>query len=143
MIIGIDVGKNGAIAWTTLGDTLVEKMPETTKDLWDLIDEIAQSAGTEVPHCYLEQVSSSPQMGVVSAFSFGNGFGHLEMALTAAGIPFTKVRPQVWMKHLGCMTKGDKNVTKRMAQQLYPNIKITHANADALLIHEYGKQIHK
>jgi hypothetical protein len=143
MIIGIDVGKNGAIAWTTLGDTLVEKMPETTKDLWDLIDEIAQSAGTEVPHCYLEQVSSSPQMGVVSAFSFGNGFGHLEMALTAAGIPFTKVRPQVWMKHLGCMTKGDKNVTKRMAQQLYPDIKITHANADALLIHEYGKQIHK
>lgn len=143
MIIGIDVGKNGAIAWTTLGDTIVEKMPETTKDLWDLIDEIAQSAGTEVPHCYLEQVSSSPQMGVVSAFSFGNGFGHLEMALTAAGIPFTKVRPQVWMKHLGCMTKGDKNVTKRMAQQLYPEIKITHANADALLIHEYGKQIHK
>lgn len=143
MIIGIDVGKNGAIAWTTLGDTLVEKMPETTKDLWDLIDEIAKSAGTEVPHCYLENVSSSPQMGVVSAFSFGNGFGHLEMALTAAGIPFTKVRPQVWMKHLGCMTKGDKNVTKRMAQQLYPNIKITHSNADALLIHEYGKQIHK
>jgi hypothetical protein len=41
------------------------------------------------------------------------------------------------------MTKGDKNVTKRMAQQLYPDIKITHANADALLIHEYGKQIHK
>ena len=145
MIIGIDVGKNGAIAWTTLGDTLVEKMPETTKDLWDLIDGIAKDAhrNLEVPHCYLEQVSSSPQMGVVSAFSFGNGFGHLEMALTAAGIAFTKVRPQVWMKHLGCMTKGDKNVTKRMAQQLYPDIKITHANADALLIHEYGKQIHK
>ena len=145
MIIGIDVGKNGAIAWTTLGDTLVEKMPETTKDLWDLIVGIAYDAqrNLEIPHCYLEQVSSSPQMGVVSAFSFGNGFGHLEMALTAAGIPFTKVRPQVWMKHLGCMTKGDKNVTKRMAQQLYPDIKITHANADALLIHEYGKQIHK
>lgn len=145
MIIGIDVGKNGAVAWTTLGNTLVEKMPETTRDLWDLIDGIANDArrNLETPHCYLEQVSSSPQMGVVSAFSFGNGFGHLEMALTAAGIPYTKVRPQVWMKHLGCMTKGDKNVTKRMAQQLYPSIKITHANADALLIHEYGKQIHK
>ena len=145
MIIGIDVGKNGAVAWTTLGDTLVEKMPETTKDLWDLIDGIAKDAhrNLEIPHCYLEQVSSSPQMGVVSAFSFGNGFGHLEMALTAAGIPFTKVRPQVWMKHLGCMTKGDKNVTKRMAQQLYPEIKINHYVADALLIHEYGKQIHK
>lgn len=145
MIIGIDVGKNGAVAWTTLGNTLVEKMPETTRDLWDLIDGIANDArrNLETPHCYLEQVSSSPQMGVVSAFSFGNGFGHLEMALTAAGIAYTKVRPQVWMKHLGCMTKGDKNVTKRMAQQLYPEIKINHYVADALLIHEYGKQISK
>jgi len=145
MIIGIDVGKNGAVAWTTMEYTLVEKMPETVRDLWELINGIAEEArmNLEVPHCYLEQVSSSPQMGVVSAFSFGNGFGHLEMALTAAGIAFTKVRPQVWMKHLGCMTKGDKNVTKRMAQQLYPQIKITHANADALLIHEYGKQIHR
>jgi len=30
-----------------------------------------------------------------------------------------------------------------MAQQLYPGIKITHTNADALLIHEYGKQLEK
>jgi crossover junction endodeoxyribonuclease RuvC len=145
VVIGIDVGKNGAVAWTTLGETLVEKMPDTIRDLWDLIYGIAVDARSnmEIPHCYLEQVSSSPQMGVVSAFSFGNGFGHLEMALTASCIPYTKVRPQVWMKHLGCMTKGDKNVTKRMAQQLYPGIKITHTNADALLIHEYGKQIEK
>ena len=145
MIIGIDVGKNGAVAWTAAGDTIVEKMPDTVRDLWDLIAGIASDSRSnrETPHCYLEQVSSSPQMGVVSAFSFGNGFGHLEMALTAAGISFTKVRPQVWMKHLGCMTKGDKNITKRMAQQLFPDIKVTHTNADALLIHEYGKQINK
>jgi Holliday junction resolvasome RuvABC endonuclease subunit len=77
-------------------------------------------------------------MGVVSAFSFGNGFGHLEMALTAAGIPFTRVRPQVWQKALGCLTKGDKNVTKRKAQELFPSIKATHATADALLIAQYG-----
>ena len=140
MIIGIDVGKNGAIAWSSLGKTCVEKMPDTIKDLWDLIESISNDAhgNLELPHCYLEQVASSPQMGVVSAFSFGNGFGHLEMALTAASIPFTRVRPQVWMKDLGCMTKGDKNVTKRLAQQLFPDITITHANADALLIMTYG-----
>lgn len=140
MIIGIDVGKNGAIAWSSLGKTCVEKMPDTIKDLWDLIQSIKDSAfgDKDIIHCYLEQVSSSPQMGVVSAFCFGNGFGHLEMALTAAGIPFTRIRPQVWMKTLGCMTKGDKNVTKRLAQQLFPDISITHSNADALLIMTYG-----
>jgi hypothetical protein len=140
MIIGIDVGKNGAIAWSFLGKTCVEKMPDTIKDLWELIESIKDSAfgDKDIIHCYLEQVASSPQMGVVSAFSFGNGFGHLEMALTAASIPFTRVRPQVWMKELGCMTKGDKNVTKRLAQQLFPDITITHSNADALLIMTYG-----
>jgi hypothetical protein len=91
---------------------------------------------------YIEQVHSSPQMGVKSAFTFGNGFGHLEMALTAAGIPFTRVRPQVWQKELGCLTKGDKNITKRKAQELFPSIKATHATSDALLIAHYGTKQH-
>jgi hypothetical protein len=77
-------------------------------------------------------------MGVKSAFTFGNGFGHLEMALTAAEIPFSRVRPQEWQKAMGCMTKGDKNVSKAKAQELFPSIKVTHAIADSLLIMQYG-----
>jgi hypothetical protein len=99
----------------------------------------AGSGGTGI-HAYIEQVYSSPQMGVKSAFTFGNGFGHLEMALTAAGIPFARIRPQVWQKELGCLTKGDKNVSKRKAQELFPSMKVTHATADALLIAKYGTQ---
>ena len=99
----------------------------------------ALTGGTGI-HAYIEQVHSSPQMGVKSAFTFGNGFGHLEMALTAAGIPFTRIRPQVWQKELGCLTKGDKNVSKRKAQELFPSMKVTHATADALLIAKYGTQ---
>ena len=138
--IGIDPGKNGAIAWITDGKTCVEKMPDTLQDLWELIVSISLNTGIGYRRifAYVEQVSSSPQMGVVSAFSFGRGYGNLEMALTAAGIPFERVRPQVWMKALGCMTKGDKNVTKRKAQELFPDQKITHATADALLIAHYG-----
>jgi hypothetical protein len=82
-------------------------------------------------------------MGVVSAFSFGNGFGHLEMALVGNGIPFDRVRPQLWQKTMQCMSKGDKNVTKNKAQELFPNIKVTHAIADALLIAEYGNRTHQ
>jgi hypothetical protein len=39
------------------------------------------------------------------------------------------------------MSKGDKNVTKRRAQQLFPQLKVTHAIADALLIAEYGRRV--
>lgn len=133
--IGIDPGTNGAIAWITNGKPCAEKMPDTLQDLWELLCEISSEG---ICKAYVEQVSSSPQMGVVSAFSFGRGYGNLEMALTAAGIPFERVRPQVWQKALGCMTKGDKNVTKRKAQELFPSLKITHATADSLLIAEYG-----
>lgn len=140
-IIGIDPGTNGGIAWITDGKPCVEKMPDTLKDLWELLRDI-DIASEEYCHAYIEQVHSSPQMGVKSAFTFGNGFGHLEMALTAAGIPFTRIRPQVWQKELGCMTKGDKNITKRKAQELFPSLKVTHATADALLIATYGTKQH-
>jgi hypothetical protein len=113
-VIGIDPGTNGGIAWITDGKPCVEKMPDTLQDLWELIQDI-------------RAVSS---------------FGHLEMALTAAGIPFTRIRPQVWQKELGCLTKGDKNVTKRKAQELFPSLKVTHATADALLIAKYGTKQH-
>lgn len=134
-IIGIDPGANGAIAWITDGKPCVEKMPDTLQDLWELLCELSNEGNCKA---YLEAVSSSPQMGVVSSFSFGRGYGNLEMALTAAGIPFERIRPQVWQKALGCMTKGNKNVSKRKAQELFPDRKVTHTTADALLIAYYG-----
>ena len=141
-IIGVDPGANGGIAWITDGKACVEKMPDTLQDLWELIRDITNHPRSSLDgrkyKAYIEQVSSSPQMGVVSAFSFGRGYGNLEMALTAAGVPFERVRPQVWQKALGCMTKGDKNVSKRKAQELFPDRKVTHATADALLIAYYG-----
>jgi crossover junction endodeoxyribonuclease RuvC len=139
--IGIDPGANGAIAWIDeRGKSCVEKMPDTLQDLWELVVSISLNAGTGGlgVRAYLEAVSSSPQMGVVSSFSFGRGYGNLEMALTAARIPFERVRPQVWQKAMGCMTKGDKNISKAKAQELFPDKKIIHATADALLIALYG-----
>ena len=139
--IGIDPGINGGIAVLGhQGYAQAYKMPPTSMDIWELIQEIKASADFENYRILatLESVSSSPQMGVTSAFTFGNGFGHLEMALTAAGIPFERVSPQKWQKAMGCLTKGDKNVSKRRAQELFPQIKVTHATADALLIASYG-----
>lgn len=149
-IIGIDPGKSGGIAWIRDGRACVERMPETLADLWELVEEIVRGSwivchSGHVRNCraYLEEVHAMPKQGVTSTFTFGRGFGHLEMALTAAGVPFERVRPQVWQKALGCLTKGDKNVTKRRAQELFPSLKVTHATADALLIAHYGENQNK
>jgi Holliday junction resolvasome RuvABC endonuclease subunit len=91
----------------------------------------------------IEKVSSSPQMGVVSAFTFGRSYGFLRGVLAANAIKYVEVRPQAWQKAMGCLTKGDKNVTKALAQQLYPGEKITHATADALLLATYCRRHHK
>ena len=141
-IIGIDPGLSGGIAWIRDGRACVEKMPDTLHDLWGLIESIlSDHAMIYRPHecaAYLESVHSSPQMGVKSAFTFGQGFGQLEMALVAANVPLNRVRPQQWQKAMGCLTKGDKNVSKRRAQELFPSLKVTHSTADALLIAKFG-----
>ncbi len=143
-IIGIDPGKNGGIAWChEIGDwttTGVEKMPETDTDLLELLCSIS---GEGECKAFLERVHSMPGQGVASTFEFGRGFGALRMALLALGIPFDMVTPQTWQKSMSCLSKGDKNVTKSRAQELFPSLKVTHATADALLICEYGRRTHK
>lgn len=135
--IGIDPGKSGGIAViTTDGAAYAYRMPETDRDLLDLLGDI----GAEVSCAMLEQVHAMPGQGVTSTFTFGRGFGKLEMALCAARIPFELVTPQKWQKALGCLTKGDKNVSKAAAQRLFPTLKVTHAIADALLIAEYCRR---
>jgi len=136
--IGIDPGKSGSLAYVSNGHAdyspLIGKMSE--QDIWQLLAEWEQDGAVAV----VEKVSSSPQMGVVSAFTFGRGYGILLACLTAARIPFTEVTPKKWQGSLGCLTGGDKNVSKRKAQQLFPTLKITHGNADALLIATFCKR---
>jgi len=137
--MGIDPGKSGGIALISPeGDRyLAWKIPQTERDLWDLFSKIKE----QTKFALIEHVHSTPQMGVRSAFTFGQGYGTLRGLLIASEIPFDEVRPLKWMTHHRCKTGGDKNVSKRKAQQLFPKLKITHAIADALLIAEYCRQM--
>ena len=136
--LGLDPGASGGIGVVYSGYApFACKWPGTEADVWRLIMSHAPAT-----HAVLESVHSMPGQGVASSFKFGKHFGMLVGMLTAAGIPYTLVRPQAWQKTLGCLTGGDKNVSKRRAQQLYPNLKITHATADALLLATYCRQVH-
>ena len=137
--IGIDVGTNGGIAAINeeRAPYVATRMPATDADLWLLLDRLTQAGKCLA---VLEKVHSSPQMGVRSAFTFGANYGLCRMALTAARIPFDEIHPFKWQNKLGCLTKGDKNVSKARAQQLFPELKITHPIADALLLAEYCRR---
>lgn len=141
LYIGIDPGKSGGIAVLRADGSVrgVSKMPTSEADLLDTLSAFKVSGNTEAVAC-IERVSASPQMGVVSAFTFGKGYGSLLMALTAAAIPFDEVVPRKWQAAMQCLSGGDKNLTKRRAQQLFPGIKTTHAISDALLIAEYCRR---
>ena len=134
--IGIDPGKSGGVAFIDSdGKAWAGKMPTDPYRL-DLLMREVRAKGDEC-YAYLEAVHATPQMGVCSSFNFGKGFGALEQCLSCLRIPYDLVSPQRWQKDMDCLTGGDKNVTKRKAQELYPELKITHAIADALLIATY------
>ena len=94
----------------------------------------------------VEKVHAMPLDSSKAAFSFGENFGMIQLALAALEIPHDWVTPQTWQKEMNLNGKYAtkvirKNAHKAAAQRLYPDIKITHANADALLIAEYGRRL--
>ena len=118
-------------------------MPETEGDAGELLWQFNcfKFEGKVIQEVFavIEQVGPMPGNGVTGMFKFGMNYGFLRGLLTAFDIPFDEARPQKWQKAMGCMSKGDKNVTKAKAQQLHPELKITHATADAILLAEYAR----
>lgn len=125
-IIGIDPGNKGAIAIIKSTGELVEvwdmptleiKVGKATKTRISaemLAHEVRQWEG--IRHAYIEAVSSSPQMGVSSAFAFGEGFGVVKGVLAALGIPVTLVPPAKWKRDMGLNTSKDGSRAKAIAK---------------------------
>ena len=138
-VAGIDPGTGGGIAAIGSAGYDAWKMPETEQDLNDLFKYLA----TQVSFALIEAVHANPMNGSIALFKLGRSYGFLRGMLIAHRIPFEEVSPQKWQKALGCLTHGDKNISKAKAQQLFPALKITHKTADALLIAEYARRTHQ
>lgn len=142
-ILGIDPGQSGGLAVISNdGSTspTVVKMPPTERDVYDALWELT-AGSPKIRKAYIERVHAMPRQGVVSTGTLMMGYGGLRMALIALEIPFETVAPGVWQRAMGCLSKGNKNVTKARAQELYPGLKITHYISDALLIAGYGLKV--
>ena len=143
IFLGLDPGKSGGISlhqMETNGSKIISAEPFTNKTPMDIYNVIVRYSAIKPCIALIEKVHSMPKQGVASSFTFGKNYGFLLGCLTALEIPFEYVSPTVWQRYLKCKTKGDKNITKQKAQELFPHLKITHAIADALLIGEYLKR---
>lgn len=135
--LGIDPGMSGAIAiidrnHQNLVHTIeYKKQPE--KEIGFLVAEKASF----VRFACLEAVHAFPGQGVSTTFTFGANFGFYRGLLAALQIEYALVSPMKWQRTLGCLTRGDKNVTKMLARELFPTAKVTHQNADAILLAHY------
>lgn len=144
--IGIDPGDQGGIAVLSADGSVVEvaKIPTTPMDVLDFLSKYKDDS-----YCILERVGGLPGQGGSAMFNFGKGYGHLQMALLALGIPTNDVTPNKWEKSFQLGSSGKygktewKNRLKAKAQQLFPSLgrKITLATCDALLIAEYGRRL--
>ena len=127
MIVGIDPGISGAVAWLSSAGALVEvcDLPvaevkvgkATRRQLMPAV--LAKMLHARKPLCvYVEQVGSHPGEGAVGAFAFGRGFGQIEGILCGLGLSYVLVRPQVWKKAIGIA--ADKGAARHYAARLWP-----------------------
>ena len=132
-IFAVDPGKTGGIAVyrADLRQLSVYDMPlsagktgKTKTDNRALLDLLAPEDGRNI--AIVEQVSPRPGEGSVSAFTFGRGYGAIEMACAALGHESYDVTPPVWKKHFGLIfPKGTakalvKSASRALAQQRFP-----------------------
>ena len=148
-LIAIDPGQNGGIAIRHHdGSVTACTIPATVRDFIDLLTEIVRNHyldDTSIPIVIMEDVppyTGKAQSGS-SAFKFGRNIGQLEGVIQCLQLRFEKVRPQKWQKALSLgtskgMSRTDwKNKLKTRAQELRPELKITLATSDAVLILEW------
>ena len=138
--LGIDPGYSGAIACLNADGTIndVCRFSETPHDVHEWL------CGRDDPaFAFIERVNAMPHQGVSSTFKFGKSYGFALGLLTAHHIAYEEITPAKWQKAMNCRTGGDKNVSKAAAQRLFPKHKMTHAEADALLIAELCRRMEK
>jgi hypothetical protein len=143
--IGIDPGKGGGIGFIYNDISYCRKCPTTIQDMAEEIKVCLELAPDIQKFAVIEAVHSWTGQGVKSVWTFAENYGNWLGILAALDVPYTQVSPQKWMKTYGSLPKEKKdrkNKLKHLAQQRFPNLKITLATSDAMLLANYLKQKH-
>jgi crossover junction endodeoxyribonuclease RuvC len=124
IVIGIDPGVSGAVAFVSTDGIVVDDMPAIEvrgkrhvcpHGLRRLLVGVDPDSVASV---VLEHVQGVQGTGATSAFSFGRSFGLVEGVVAGLSLPLVLVRPQAWTKALG--VSRDKGAHRQAAANLWP-----------------------
>lgn len=152
-VIGIDPGGNGGLAvYIPQQKVRVVKMPKDIANLRDFFEYYAENYR---PVVFIEKLSVRPDDVAVQGDRAAIGklyriqklmanYEHLKAILEAIGVPYVMVHPCSWQSKLKLRIQGEEKADRkrryqRVAQQLYPSVRVTLWNADALLIMHFGR----
>lgn len=150
--IGIDPGAHGAIA--IIDDYKVICVSDLDKDYytyWTIISDVADIVGSyEDTYVVVEDVCGRPGQSCQANTTFMKLAGMAELAGYCIG-EMSKVKPQVWKKHFGLISKGltkteKKKMSIELAKKLFPSVanQLTASKdgrAEALLLAQYCKEM--
>lgn len=153
-VIGIDPGASGGIAVYQPGrPTKTIRMPKDIRALRSFFEYYAENYKAIV---FLEKLSVRPDDIRIGEDGKGNigklariqqmlaNYEHLKVLLETAGIPFALVHPMKWQTRLQLRGVAEdraerKRRYKERAAELYPDVRVTLWNGDALLIMHFGR----
>lgn len=143
-VLGVDPGLDGGYA-VTRGNMYLEgaKMPTYNRVIDRSLRRFIQKEilarhlaelqrKYDLRYAAIENVHSSKQMGVVSAFTFGIGFGIVQGILATLGVNIVQVEPSVWKPKLGLTP--DKKLSLAKFQIIFGRKCLHHGTAEAALI---------
>jgi len=162
-IIAVDCGVNGAMALFTNNRIIVERMPNTgnydsfekVKMKLHKLRQIALSEfNNKYPICFVEHVAGR---GGDSAFSIAKltyNYGVVCAYAEGFGMHPVTFPPISWKSYMGLMIRNKKGapkvkITEKMKKdktinyinRLYPWLKFTKAECDAIAIGEFGRRV--
>jgi crossover junction endodeoxyribonuclease RuvC len=152
LVIGIDPGLHGALAFRFERGLVVHNMPifeiarggkkKHEVDPAGLAQLLESGLRSGTASAFVEQVGAMPGQGVTSMFAFGQSYGIILGVLAALRIPYTRVPPITWKKAMG--VRGGKDASRARASELMPEDAATwkrvkdEGRAEAALIALYG-----
>ncbi len=141
LIVGVDPGASGGVCVMRPGGEVVAvfKLPVTAVEMREVLRPYVDEYDS--PMLFVELVQPHPGKVRSGMHKLMKCAGALEGVAVTLGFAFREVPPAVWQRKHNCLTKGDKNVSKAKAMELFPKHKITLWSADAMLIADYGRML--
>ena len=137
--LAIDPGKNGGMAYMSCEGILDLRKYTTEAELLDYAESVDRNTIVIVEDVPVFEASATSN---ASSFKLGYNYGFHVGVFRAYRMVVNLVKPKTWQIGLrGLKPKmgytDRKRTLRDIASRLYPDQKVTHATADALLILDY------